>query len=80
MRRGSAWLRDLAAAEPAERRRRFTCFYSRGDNIATPASTAALPGADNRHLPGWPHVALAFAPPVWEAVWQRVDPARLRTP
>lgn len=80
MRRGSAWLRDLAAAEPGTRLGRFTCFYSHCDNIATPASTATLPGADNRHLPGWPHVALAFAPPVWEAVWQCVDPMRLRTP
>ncbi len=76
MRRTSAWLKNLAAAEPVTRRERFTCFYSHCDNIAAPASTAALPGADNRHLPGWPHLAMALAPPVWDEVWRHLDPAR----
>ncbi len=74
MRQGSAWLRDLAADEGDGRRSRFTCYYSHCDNIAMPASTAALPGADNRHIEGVPHVALAHAPQVWEEVLRRVKP------
>lgn len=68
----SDWLRALGASEDAERRARFTCFYSHCDNIVMPASTAALPGADNRHLTGQPHVALAFAPEVLDEVLRRV--------
>ena len=72
MRRASAWLRDLANDERDGRSRFFTCFYSHCDNIVMPASTAALPGADNRHIEGVPHVALAHAPEVWAEVLRRV--------
>lgn len=72
MAQASDWLNTLAASESAEQRARFTCFYSHCDNIVMPASTAALPGADNRHLPGEPHVALAFAPEVFDEVLKRV--------
>jgi triacylglycerol esterase/lipase EstA (alpha/beta hydrolase family) len=68
MRRGSAWLEQLARSEDAGWRARFTCFYSHCDNIAVPASTGAWRDADSRHLPGWPHVAMAFAPEVWREV------------
>lgn len=68
----SDWLNALAASEGAEQRARFTCFYSHCDNIVMPASTAALPGADNRHLPGQPHVALVYAPEVFAEVLERV--------
>ena len=68
----SDWLRELAASEGAQQRACFTCFYSHCDNIVMPASAAALPGADNRHLPGEPHVALAFAPEVFDEVLRRV--------
>lgn len=74
MRQASAWLRELAEEENDGRRRYFTCFYSHCDNIAMPASTGALPGADNRHLDGVPHVALAYAPEVWAEVIRRVKP------
>lgn len=43
---------------------RFVCWYSNTDNIVFPASTATLPGADNRHIAGTAHVALAFHPTV----------------
>lgn len=43
---------------------RFICWYSNTDNIVFPAITATLPGADNRHIPGAAHVALAFHPTV----------------
>lgn len=74
MRLGSAWLTELAQAEPATRRARFTCYYSHCDNISMPSSTGALPGADNRHLDGQPHLALAFAPEVFDEVLKRVKP------
>lgn len=60
MRRDGDWLRALAARETPQRRRRFTCFYGHCDNIVLPASTATLPDADNRHLAGVAHVAMAY--------------------
>ena len=72
MRQASPWLRELAEGESDGRQRRFTCFYSHCDNIVMPASTAALPGADNRHIEGVPHVALVHAPEVWAEVLRRV--------
>jgi triacylglycerol lipase len=68
MRQGGEWLRLLADAERNGAARHFTCFYSHCDNIVLPASSGRLPGADNRHLPGWPHVALIHAPQVWQHV------------
>lgn len=76
MRQDSSWLHDLRQREaqrwPQETYARFTCWYSNTDNIVFPASTATLPGADNRHLPGWPHVALAFADEVLEGTLEQV--------
>jgi triacylglycerol lipase len=40
-----------------------------------PVSTALLPGADNRHVPGAPHVALAFHPTVMRESLAMVLPA-----
>ena len=64
MRTGSDWLRALdatwrsgQAGLPPER---FVCWYSNTDNIVLPASSAALPGADNRLVEGAGHVDLAF--------------------
>ena len=75
MRRGSPWLRRLAQSEPVARYRRFTCFYGHCDNIVFPASTATLPGADNRHLRGHAHVHLLRHPAVLDAVLQRLAEA-----
>lgn len=60
MRQHSDWLQRLAADEPADLGAAFTCWYSNGDNIVAPASTAALAGADNRFLPGVGHMALTL--------------------
>jgi triacylglycerol esterase/lipase EstA (alpha/beta hydrolase family) len=60
MRQSSNWLAQLAGLESPQRRQLFTCYYSNCDNIVFPASTATLPGADNRLVPGVAHVALAF--------------------
>ena len=56
------------SAENAARRARFTCFYGHTDNVVFPASTATLAGADNRHLAGVAHVAMAFHPEVFDEV------------
>jgi len=66
MRIGGVWLAALEAREAALQGPRppFVCWYSNADNIVFPASTATLPGADNRHLPGVAHVAMAFHPTV----------------
>jgi triacylglycerol esterase/lipase EstA (alpha/beta hydrolase family) len=62
MRLDGPWVRDLAREQPAVP---FTCWYSNCDNIVFPASTATLPGADNRLVRGQAHVALAFVPEVF---------------
>jgi len=59
MRLSSEWQQRLASREPAHRYERFTCFYGNCDNIVFPATTATLPGADNRHLGGIAHVHMA---------------------
>ena len=67
MRQKHEWLGDLSAGEAAVTATpysRFVCWYSNADNIVFPASSAMLPGADNRHVPGVAHVALAFHPRV----------------
>jgi pimeloyl-ACP methyl ester carboxylesterase len=68
MRQDGSWLRGLQAREKLQRPEgtyvRFTCWYSNADNIVFPASTATLPGADNRLVSGTAHVALAFHPRV----------------
>lgn len=66
MRRDSAWLRQLEQDESGRPRPPWTCWYSNCDNVVFPASTATLPGADNRFVPGQAHVALAFVPEVME--------------
>ena len=61
-------MRSLQAREavtaPNNRYDRFVCWYSNADNIVFPAATATLLGADNRHVPGVSHVAMAFHPQV----------------
>lgn len=68
MRHGCDWQQDLQVRElllhPQRNADRFVCWYSNTDNIVFPASTATLPGADNRLVPGAAHVALAFHPRV----------------
>lgn len=70
MRPGGGWLARLSEQEKAQAGdvayRGFVCWYSHTDNIVFPASTATLPGADNRHVPGAAHVDLAFHPRVMD--------------
>lgn len=70
MRHDSDWQQGLVARElvlnPHRNAQLFVCWYSNTDNIVFPASTATLPGADNRLVAGAAHVALAFHPRVME--------------
>lgn len=67
MRLLSDWHRRLDQDMPANRHALFTCWYSNCDNIVFPASTATLPGADNRLMAGVAHVRLAFDRRVMQA-------------
>jgi len=55
----------------------FVCWYSNTDNIVFPASTATLPGADNRLVDGAAHVAMTFHPTVMaeSMAWAQSAPA-----
>jgi len=72
MRWGSPWLGALADAEATGPFPRFTCFFSHCDNIVFPATTATLPGADNRHLRGQAHVHMLQHPAVLAEVLARL--------
>jgi triacylglycerol lipase len=67
------WLRRLQDDEARVAQPPFTCWYSNCDNIVFPASTAMLPGADNRHRAGVAHVAMAFRPEVMQACMELLD-------
>ncbi len=62
MRLASSWQSGLDLDMPPNRHTLFTCWYSNSDNIVFPASTATLPGADNRLLRAVAHVQMAFEP------------------
>ena len=64
MQLGSPWLEALNASEGEGSYDRFTCFWGHCDNIVFPTRGATLAGADNRHVAGTPHVAMAFHPDV----------------
>ena len=68
MRVDSPWLEQLARAETNDTYGGFTCFWGHCDNIVFPTRGATLPGADNRHIAGTPHVAMAFHPDVLDHV------------
>lgn len=70
MRLASPWLDALARAEGDRPHDDFTCFWGHCDNIVFPTRGATLPGADNRHIPQTPHVAMAFHPSVFDHVLQ----------
>lgn len=70
MRVSSAWLTELAAQEAVQWAALgspyggFTCWSTATDNLVFPASSASLPGADNRCIAARGHVDLVFASPV----------------
>jgi pimeloyl-ACP methyl ester carboxylesterase len=70
---GSEWLRKLEADSASQPQVPFTCWYSNCDNVVFPASTATLPGADNRFVAGVAHVDLAFRDAVISPTLQLLD-------
>ena len=62
MRIDGEWMRQMESECGSTRQVPFTCWYSNCDNIVFPTSTATLPNADNRLVPGRGHVELAFVP------------------
>jgi triacylglycerol lipase len=64
MERYSEWVQALAKGESPAIRTKMLCWYSQCDNIVAPASTATLPGAENRIVNGLGHCALAYHPVV----------------
>lgn len=87
MRIDNPWLLDLVAREaelgddqgPRVPPNKLVCFYGNCDNIVFPPSTASLPGAENRFVPGFAHVAMAFAPAVMEPALALIAGDRLAT-
>jgi pimeloyl-ACP methyl ester carboxylesterase len=73
MRLLSDWHVQLDLDMPAGRHALFTCWYSNCDNIVFPASSATLPGADNRLVCGAAHVQLAFLPQILHASLAMLD-------
>lgn len=73
MRLDSLWLQQLNREEFARPGGvRFTCWYSNSDNIVFPASSATLPGADNRLVVGAAHLGLAFRAEVMSATLNQI--------
>ncbi len=67
MRQGSLWQQHNASHLPDNFAQHCTCYYSHCDNIVFPASSATLPGADNRHVAGYAHVQLVFSNDIQQA-------------
>jgi len=78
MRLHNAWLAQLAQHEASHPLPPCTCWYSNCDNIVFPADTATLPQADNRFVPGVPHVALAFDAVVMAGTLQLIASTEVR--
>jgi triacylglycerol esterase/lipase EstA (alpha/beta hydrolase family) len=72
MRRGSAWLRELADSESPETRALITSIWSHHDNMIAPQDSSLLPGARNIELGGIGHVALGFEPQVLDEVLREI--------
>lgn len=68
MRVGSRWIARLAKLEKERRGEsaydKFISWYSNLDNVVLPNSSSRLPGAENRPLRGYGHLALLHHPEV----------------
>jgi triacylglycerol lipase len=73
MKRMSQWLAANLSKLPDSFVQKCTCYYSNCDNIVFPASTATLPGADNRHIAGFAHIELAFSHEIEQASWATLN-------
>ena len=75
MRRGSAWLEQLAAADDSDRRALITSIYTHHDNIVAPQTSSELAGARNLAFGGVGHVALGANPRILAAVLKEIAAA-----
>lgn len=73
MREGAAWSAALLARQPRAQHLRTTCFYAHADNIVFPASSATLPGADNRHLGAVGHIGMVERPEPFDALLRLLE-------
>jgi predicted alpha/beta hydrolase family esterase len=73
MREGADWTAELLARQPEAQHARTTCFYAHADNIVFPASSATLPGADNRHLGAVGHICMVERPEPYDALLALLD-------
>jgi hypothetical protein len=69
MRQHSRWLTALKDSEKMPHSVKFTCFFSRCDNIVFPVWSATLEGADNRLVISRGHIDMAHDPQVLNACW-----------
>lgn len=70
MRRGSLWLKELAAQEALSLAAEFDCYYSRCDQIVCPVETARLAGARAFEIEATGHLGLVFHPRIQQDVWR----------
>lgn len=75
MRRGSAWLSELATTEANLQRGLFTSIYSVHDNMVAPQDSSHFSAARNVMFGGIGHVALGRAPEIVAAVLDEIDAA-----
>jgi triacylglycerol lipase len=73
MKRFSTWLSENTSRLPNAFAKYCTCYYSHCDNIVFPSSSAALVGADNRHIAGYAHVQLVFSQEIQQAVLGQLE-------
>lgn len=79
MREGADWTAELLARQPAAQHGRTTCFYAHADNIVFPASSATLPGADNRHLGAVGHIGMVERAEPFDTLLALLDEDATRT-
>ena len=75
----SAWLAELRQREAARSARpyaNFTCVYTYHDNLVTPQTNAALPGAETIALSGIGHVSLVLSGGVVSLVLNTLERVR----
>jgi triacylglycerol esterase/lipase EstA (alpha/beta hydrolase family) len=79
MRHGAAWLRLLSDSEDAATRALVTSIYTHHDNIVSPQTSSALPGARNVEFGGIGHVALGSDPRVLAEVLREISALAARS-
>lgn len=69
----SPWILGLASTESAARRAKITTIITHQDNIVAPQAVQTLEGSKAIAIHGYGHLALCYAPQVWELAAQELD-------